>query len=374
MSKDEYSLSADAGAQIEAPQLPYHPQRPKNFNPNIGLIGCGGITAHHLEAYKNSGYNVVALCDVREENARQRQQDFYPDAQVYTNYQDVLDRDDIQVLDIATHPAERVSIVEAALRAGKHVLSQKPFVLDLADGERLADLADTQGVKLAVNQNGRWAPHFSYLRHAVASGIIGDVTSVHIDIHWDHTWIAGKPFEKVYDIVLYDFAIHWFDIVTCFFGAKPWQRVYASNARATGQPVQPPLLGQALVEYEDAQASLVFDANLKFGPQDTTYIGGTKGSILSTGPHLGDQTVTIFTEQGQAQPQLEGSWFPDGFAGAMGELLCAIEENREPQNSARNNLRGLELCFAACQSARDHQPKTPGQVRELPAGNAVTSA
>jgi predicted dehydrogenase len=44
------------------------------------------------------------------------------------------------------------------LRAKKHVLSQKPFVLDLDTGARLADLADEMGVKFAVNQNGRWAP------------------------------------------------------------------------------------------------------------------------------------------------------------------------------------------------------------------------
>ena len=52
-------------------------------------------------------------------------------------------------------------MIETALAAGKHVLSQKPFVLDLDDGTRLADLADESGVVLAVNQNGRWAPHLS---------------------------------------------------------------------------------------------------------------------------------------------------------------------------------------------------------------------
>jgi hypothetical protein len=44
---------------------------------------------------------------------------------------------------------------------------------------------------------------------------------------------------------------------------------------------------------------------------------------------------------------LEGVWFPDGFHGAMAELLCAFEERREPEHSARNNLRSLALCFAA---------------------------
>ena len=50
----------------------------------------------------------------------------------------------------------------------------------------------------------------------------------------------------------------------------------------------------------------------------------------------------------------------------MGELLCAIEEGREPQNSARDNLHSLEVCFAACASSLDGAPKIPGEVRRLP--------
>ena len=95
------------------------------------------------------------------------------------DFESLLSRDDIEVFDITPHPAERVPLVEAALKAGKHVLSQKPFVVDLDTGERLVELADRNGVKLAVNQNGRWAPHFAYMREAVRAGLIGDVVSCH---------------------------------------------------------------------------------------------------------------------------------------------------------------------------------------------------
>lgn len=53
---------------------------------------------------------------------------------------------------------------------------------------------------------------------------------------------------------------------------------------------------------------------------------------------------------------------PDGFRGTMGELLCAIEEGREPANSAANNLRTLELCFAALKSADTGRPQAPGRI------------
>ena len=150
------------------------------------------------------------------------------------------------MFDITPHPAERVPLVEAALKAGKHVLSQKPFVVDLDTGERLVALADKMGVKLAVNQNGRWAPHFAYMREAVRAGLVGDVVSCHTGVHWDHSWIVGTPFEKIDDLIFFDFAVHWFDFLSSLIGDKATS-VYATRQRAAGQRAAPPLLAQALV-------------------------------------------------------------------------------------------------------------------------------
>ena len=67
------------------------------------------------------------------------------------------------------------------------------------------------------------------------------------------------------------------------------------------------------------------------------------------------QSVELHTEAGVARPELRGTWFNDGFAGTMGELLCAIEEGREPLNSARGNLFSLKLCLAAVRSSRTRE-------------------
>ncbi len=165
--------------------------------------------------------------------------------------------------------------------------------------------------------------------------------------------------------MLYDFAVHWFDIVTCFMGEAEPTRVYASYEPSPTQQADPPLLGQAVIEYENAQATLSFDADTPVGPEDRTTVVGTRGTIRSEGPDLEQQSVRLYTEEGYAEPDLEGTWFPDGFHGAMAELLSAIEEDREPSNSARNNLRTLELCYAAVASAEDHEPVVPGSVRQL---------
>ncbi len=350
--------------KIAAPKIPYWPRDPKKYNPPIGLIGCGGITEKHLAAYKAAGYRVVAFCDTDEPRAKERRLQFYPKADVYTEYLDLLEREDIEVVDIATHPRERVPIVAAALSAKKHVLSQKPFVLDLHEGQRLCTLADQQGVKLAVNQNGRWAPHFSYMRQAIERGLIGDVMAVHVSIQWDHNWIASTPFDKIKHVVLYDFAIHWFDILTCFMGNREARRVYATTARSKTQTALPAMLAQASVEYDLAQATLVFDADTQFGQRDETIVVGTEGTITSSGPNLTKQKITLQTRKGRASPALKGTWFKQGFHGTMAELLSAIEEQREPVNNARQNLKSLALSFAAVESAETGMPVVPGTCSE----------
>ncbi len=351
--------------QIPFPNLPYLPRDPKKYSPEIALIGCGGITKHHLTAYHAAGYRVTALCDVKIENAEKRRQEFYPHAQVFTDYREMLRLPNIEVVDVTTHPHNRPPIIKDCLKAKKHVLSQKPFVLDLDVGQKLADLADQMGVLLAVNQNGRWAPHFSYLREAAHSGLLGEIVGVHCGVHWDHSWVKGTPFEQVEQLILYDFAIHWFDFLSTVMSAEAPTRVYASTAKTKIQTISPALLGQVLIEYDNAQATLTFDGNVPKGSWDRTLISGTQGLIRSAGVNLAGQRIEIVTADGIISPKIKGTWFPDGFHGTMGELLCAIEEKRQPSHSARNNLRSLELCFAAVASSLRHKPIAPGTVRKL---------
>ena len=123
-------------------------------------------------------------------------------------------------------------------------------------------------------------------------------------------------------------------------------------ARApAGRAIASQLIAQAMVGFPGGQASLVFDGNARLGAQDSTVVVGTRGTLRSTGPDLGRQTVSLFTEQGVAQPQLAGQWFNDGFAGAMGAFLVAREDGSPPINSARGNLISLRLAMAAMESA-----------------------
>lgn len=363
-----YDLKSDAShAQIEAPRIAYQPQTPKKYKPAIGIIGCGGISRTHLTAYQKAGFNVVACCDLIEQRAKDRRDQFFPNAEIYTDFREVLARKDIAVVDLATHPKERVPLIEASLKAQKHVLSQKPFVLDLDQGIRFGELAKKMGVKLAINQNGRWAPHFSYMRQAVAKGLIGDVLSVHMSVHWNHDWITPTPFNDVNHIMLYDFAIHWFDLFMQLTHGKKAHSVYATETFASGQKSKQPLLAEAMIQFEGGQASLAFDGFARFGTWCHTYISGTKGTLRSTGSDMGKADVGIWTKKGSAVAKLDGNWFGDGFHGSMGELLCSIEQKRDPITNAFDNVRGLEVCFAAIKSAETGKPQKIGPIRKVKA-------
>lgn len=368
MNRTERTVPASAPAAGATPadlQLDYLPPTSERYRPPLGLIGCGEITRVHLQAYRDAGYQVAALCDPRREVAEARRSEFYPDAAVYDDHRQLLARDDIEVVDIATHPEPRVGLIEAALQARKHVLSQKPFVLDLDVGERLVALAARQNVLLAVNQNGRWAPHFRYALRAVAEGWLGDLLGAHLGVHWDHTWVVGTSFEHIRHLILFDYAIHWFDLLNCLLPEPP-RSVYATTAAAPNQPIASPLLAQVTLAYRHAQASLSFEACVPQGSRDRTLLVGTRGTLESSGPGNRVQQVTVRTEHGQWSPTLRGSWFPDGFRGTMGELLLSIEQGRQPEINAADNLRGLALCFAAIRSAASGQAEVPGSVRTLP--------
>ena len=355
--------SRDAGAAIPAPALDYLPPQPAGYRPNIGLIGAGGITEHHLRAYRAMGLNVAAICDIDAGRASARRDEFYSQADVYTDWNSMLTRDDIEVLDVATYPEPRVQIMAAALQSGRHVLSQKPFVTNLDTGARLVEQAAAGGALLAVNQNGRWAPHFAWMRRAIEAGLIGEVASIDFSVQWDHSWTVGTAFEDIHHLLLYDFAIHWFDIATAFLGGARAERVFASVRRAAHQDARPPFLAQVVADWPRAQMRLGLNASVEHGQRDRTVVAGSKGTLVASGPELNRQSVRLHTAEGVSEPALEGCWFDNGFQGSMGELLRAVEDGRAPCNAAAGNLESLALCFAALRSADTGEPVAPGSVR-----------
>jgi len=348
-----------------APAIAYEPPSPVNRSRPIGLIGCGSVSEYHLRAYQQAGFNVTSLCSRDISKADARRAEFFPAANIYDSVEEFLKSDDAEVVDILVPVRNRAAITRMALSCRRHVLSQKPFVSDLDIGRNLIDLAMKYDVRLAVNHNARWAPHFAYMLGAVRQGVIGEVMAAHFSIQWDHDWIAETRFNDLRHVILFDFGIHWFDIIACLMDGKSRQ-VYAMQLRTCLQRAREPLSAQVFLEFDNGQVSINFDGNTRFGAQDRSTIVGRDGCLTSVGPDLNDQIVTLSTAHGAARPELRGTWFTSGFEGSMAELLCAIDHGREPSNSAQSTLNGIAMAIAAVISAARRRPTCPRIARTLP--------
>ena len=359
-SKDKVSLTTGEERIVAAPKLNYGPRLPRRLDTRLALVGCGGIARWHLEAARSLGAQVVALCDPRTEAAAALRDEFFPQAEVVADFRDLVERSDIDAFDLATHPEVRVKQIEAALRARKHVLSQKPFVTDLQVGLRLTGLAAVESRVLAVNQNGRWAPHFAWLRAALAKDLLGDLHTLDLRVEWDHTWTRGTAFEKIHHLVLGDFGIHWFDMAATAFGGRLARSVFARAVPAPEQEILPPALASALIDFGDGLATLAFSAQAKHGPQESFCAVGSKGTLRGRGPVCGIETLEYHGPRGKSEIKLKGKWFPDGFRGSLAEFLHAVEFRKKPPHCAADNLLSLMVCFAAMRSASTGRPVKPG--------------
>lgn len=344
--------------------------RPSEITPppyRIGLIGCGGITSRHLEVYRAAGLPVVAFSDIDVARATGRRDEFYPEAEVYADSAELLARDDIEVVDVATHVDVRPHLVSEALRAGKHVLSQKPFVSRLSDADELIATAATAGRRLAVNQNVRWAPHFAFLLAAVRAGVVGTVSSVDLDVFWPHDqWVRDLPaFATMPDLILYDFGVQWFDVIALLFADREATSVTAHVHRAAGQVIPTPSVGVATMLFADGDATLRLRGGSHYAESGGYRVDGDRGSIIHRGSSLGGSSATVVTDRGEEQVDVRGDWFAFGMHGTMTELLRAVAESRTPSNDARSVLPGLRLCFAAVESSHSGQPVDPRAVTEL---------
>jgi predicted dehydrogenase len=146
----------------------------------VGVIGAGRW-AHraHLPGFRRSPLSeVVAICDLNWELAKQRAEEFgIPD--VYTDAQEIILRNDIDVIDVCTRggpedPDNHEKLVFAALEAGKHCLCEKPVAHDYRNTWRAHRLAESKGLKTKVGFTFRYAPAMMYMMELIEDGFIGE--------------------------------------------------------------------------------------------------------------------------------------------------------------------------------------------------------
>lgn len=137
------------------------------------VIGAGRWSAEaHLPGWQRSPLcDLVTVCDLERDLAEQRAAEFGA-AEVETDYQKILARDDIDVVDIVTR-SDHQDLVFETLNAGKHCLVEKPVCHDYRDVWRAHQLAQDKGLKTKVGLTFRYAPAVMYMFELIREGFIG---------------------------------------------------------------------------------------------------------------------------------------------------------------------------------------------------------
>ncbi len=342
--------------QMDFHQLPYQPSFPPDYHPGIGIIGCGNIVrSAHLPAYQKHGLKIVGVYDPLPA-ATQGLEDQFGIRQVYASLDDLLADPEIQIVDIATFPEQRIPIMRRALQAGKHILAQKPLALDMPQARAIVAEAEQSGLKVAVNQNGRWAPPWRIATLLIQNGAIGAVVSITHLFDTNFGWVPGTRFDVIPHWLIYDYSIHWYDITQCWLEGKSIQTVRAQDYKTPDQPAASQAAWGMWTEVQcaDGANAMLRCVGGSRSQQNGHYfwVHGTQGTLR--GCVLPERFVEMDREGELTRFDFSETWFPDGFAGAMGELCWSIAGDRTPYNSARHHLRSLALTLAACQSADQH--------------------
>ena len=141
----------------------------------IGLIGTGQRGQQHLESYQGiPGAEIVAVADINEAVAQRVAAEFnIPD--VYTDYHDLLQRDDIEAVDICLHNNLHRPAAVAAMEAGKHVFCEKPMAGSYADARIMYDTAQSLGRKLSIQLFTLFRPETRAARLLIEAGHLGEL-------------------------------------------------------------------------------------------------------------------------------------------------------------------------------------------------------
>lgn len=144
----------------------------------VGIIGCGNIAngKHMPTLAKIPDVEMVAFCDLIEERAQEAAKKYgTPTAAVYTDYREMLKRDDIDNVRVLTQNRAHSEISVAALRAGKNVLCEKPMAINSVEGQKMLDAAHETGKVLSIGYQHRQDADVQYVKKEAMDGRFGEI-------------------------------------------------------------------------------------------------------------------------------------------------------------------------------------------------------
>ncbi|MEK3935558.1 Gfo/Idh/MocA family oxidoreductase [Sporosarcina sp. FSL W7-1349] len=349
-------------------EVDYKPAVPKNKNLRIGIIGAGEIVRDaHLPAYQLAGFEVVGIYNRTVQRAESVAQQFnIPN--VCKTMEELINHPEVDIVDIAVTADLQPKVVELAAKAGKHILCQKPLADTMENAKKIVALGEKYNVKIAINQQMRWAPSIRASHDIISKGLLGELTNASIQVNV-LTQFENWPFlKKIKNLEIMYHSIHYLDSIRFLFGTPEY--IYADGAKYPDQQVEGETRTLIHMKFPGYARGLVYDNHNNWSTQDDWYatyrFEGTEGIIKGQNGALynypfGQEDTIEFTSNKLIKdtwfkPNLEGKWFPHAFIGTMGELMRAIEENREPENSVNDNLLTLKMVYAAYQSMKENRP------------------
>jgi predicted dehydrogenase len=354
--------------------LNYLPRLPRRKDFGIGCIGAGFIMRDcHLVAYRQAGFNPVAIASRDPDRAR-AVAEAHGIRRWHASRAALLADKTVEVLDIAVPPDAQPAIIREAVQHKDHIrgiLAQKPLAMTCREAKECVDLCAGARITLAVNQNMRYDQSVRALKDILGRDWLGEPVLATIEMRAIPHWMPWS--EHLHSLSTFVMSIHHLDTFRYWLGTP--DRVLASTRPdpRTRFPHQDGI-NLYILEYDDGCRAAAWDdvwaGPAREGCKSDTYIrwrvegtdGMARGTIgWPTYPARTPSTLDFTTKKHPGewhQPRWPEVWFPDAFAGTMAQLLCALEDNKEPEIGGRDNLETIALCEAVYAAAQEHRVTT----------------
>ena len=152
----------------------------------IAIVGTGGIAHTHMKAYQALAdrCKVIALVDIIPGKARRFMEEFGLSCDTLESHEEILSRQDIDLVDVCTPPFVHAPISINALRSGKNVVCEKPMAASLEECDAMLEARDKSGKLLSIIAQNRFRKPIRDLKALLDSGIAGPVRSAQVDSFW----------------------------------------------------------------------------------------------------------------------------------------------------------------------------------------------
>ena len=324
------------------------------------LIGCGFFARNHMNAWSDlPGAGITAVCDTDRTRAEAFARDFGV-ANVYTDAAAMLTAERPDFCDIATTPPSHRALVELAARHARVVICQKPIADTLEDARAMVAACDASGAALVIHENFRWQAPLMRMKSLIDNGAIGTVRQGRFEFR--HKWdvYAGQPYLAEFPrLAIMDVGVHVFDVARHFMGeaAAVTCETQRRNTRVRGEDAFVALTRHADGGIAVCDVSFHSRHHPEPFPQVWARVEGDAGTVEL----LDGYRLVLHGEEGRtdkdAEPAVpawaERPWHvvQDSVRNFQAHVVQVLDGRAAPQPSGADNLRTLELCLAAYESA-----------------------